>query len=69
MPAYATRIPEHSCRQCGRRATYEVFNARNATCGFYCARHQKPAVDDLNRLDAALETDRARPKWDGRHVY
>lgn len=50
--AYSTTIPKHDCRQpgCHARATHELFNARNASCGYYCTRHIKHAVADLDRL-------------------
>jgi hypothetical protein len=54
MPAYATPLPEQTCRLCGRRATHQVFSTRNASHGFYCRRHYQAAVDDLNALNARL---------------
>jgi uncharacterized Zn finger protein len=33
--AYARNI-ERSCTNCGRKATYEVLNSRNASYGYYC---------------------------------
>lgn len=56
MPAYSVSI-RRDCRQpsCTSAATYEVFNTRNASQGFYCARHRQAAVDDLDALTTALD--------------
>ena len=36
MHTYKVAI-RHAC-SCGKTATYEVFNARNVSMGFYCSR-------------------------------
>lgn len=58
--AYSKAIPKHDCRQpgCHARATHELFNTRNTSCGYYCTRHIKHAVADLDRLEDTLPRGR-----------
>lgn len=48
MPAYSKDIPKPLCRTCGWKASKEVFNRFNASCGFYCARHAQHQIDTLD---------------------
>ena len=47
MPAYAVSI-KRTCR-CGVVAKYEVFNARNAPQGYFCARHANEMIRYLDK--------------------
>ena len=46
--AYKILIPKHKCDRCIAFAKYEVFNQRNASCGYFCARHAKEEVKELD---------------------
>lgn len=49
MPSYSKDIQKPLCRVCRARATKEVFNTFNASCGFFCARHAKQEIETLNQ--------------------
>lgn len=49
MPAYLSRLVDHSCKTCGRAATYELRNTHNAPVGWYCGKHAKPALEAFQR--------------------
>lgn len=49
MPSYSKDIPKPLCRACRARASKEVFNRFNASCGYYCARHAQQEIDSLNQ--------------------
>lgn len=42
------------CPTCGRPATHEVLNTKNAGYGIYCARDAKKRVIELNRKEAEV---------------
>lgn len=50
--AYAVKIPTRKCARCPAKATHEVFNAINASCGWYCKKHADAYVADLTRRGA-----------------
>lgn len=52
MSFHLRPIHKRTCRQCGARASVELFNDRNSSLGDYCARHGKTAVAELERLVA-----------------
>lgn len=29
-------LPQRKCGSCGKKATVELYNSRNAPCGIYC---------------------------------
>jgi len=47
-----TSLIRSICTRCGKVATYEVFNSRNASHGKYCKKHADGLVLELNRLEA-----------------
>jgi DNA-directed RNA polymerase subunit RPC12/RpoP len=48
MGAYKKSI-EHFCTYCGRPARFEVFNARNASMGYFCASCSTEEIKRINR--------------------
>ncbi len=34
--AHTRPLQNRVCQRCGKKATVEVYNARNAPCGYYC---------------------------------
>lgn len=52
MPAYVRQIEKHKCEQCGKPATCQVFNTRNALIGWFCTPHGRGRVKLLNTRDA-----------------
>jgi hypothetical protein len=57
MPAYKVPITQHGCAKeyCGKKATHEVYNTRNALMGRYCGKHANERVRELN---GSLRRDR-----------
>jgi hypothetical protein len=49
--AYVRELHVPTCRHCGKRATHEVINARNASHGHYCQRHAKAEVTRICQLE------------------
>ena len=49
MGAYKVPLA-HACQWCGRRAIHEVFNARNASMGYYCGRCADERIRQLRVL-------------------
>ena len=59
MNAYSVPIPIRMCAACLEKASMEVFNRFNATCGFFCSHHAQVKVkelDEADRLWSRLET-------------
>jgi LRP1 type putative zinc finger protein len=54
--AYSKNI-EHKCQSCGNRATREIFNARNSSCGYYCPAHAKVKIAELNAAEKRTADD------------
>jgi hypothetical protein len=46
------RTNDCSYGSCTRTALYEVFNARNASCGIFCRYHASMKVKELERKEA-----------------
>lgn len=38
LPAHLKDLPQHKCQSCGKKATKELYNTKNAPLGRYCAR-------------------------------
>lgn len=49
--AYIKQMERPRCRTCGGRASVEVFNNRNSSCGTYCVRCGKAKVKELDRQE------------------
>jgi hypothetical protein len=48
MGAYAVKLSKPKCSRCDKWATKEVFNTRNASCGYYCEKHARAMLRKLN---------------------
>lgn len=55
MRAHTREIERHCPAPCGKRATVEVFGARNETYGVYCREHGRKKVDELQEAEAKDE--------------
>ncbi len=53
--AYLKGIPLYECRVCRARASVELFNHRNASNGYYCARHGKQALAQMEARERLPE--------------
>lgn len=47
MPAYKKPITRN-CQTCQSIATWEVFNTRNSSMGYFCRRHAIRMVAEMN---------------------
>jgi hypothetical protein len=61
MPAYSIPIPKPTCLACHRKATEEVFNRFNAHVGYYCSKHAKLRVAEIDRSDYVHNDGRVYP--------
>ena len=50
--AYTVKIPDRKCSECMSKATHEVFNHVNASCGDFCKKHALAYVVDLKKRGA-----------------
>lgn len=52
MPAYLVALNTERCANCGMKATFKLYNERNALIGYYCNHHAERAKarhnDELN---------------------
>jgi ribosomal protein L40E len=51
--AYLREIHVPTCRRCGKKATHQLFNARNAPHADFCRRHGRAEKERLDRLEIA----------------
>ena len=54
MPAYLREITKHFCDECKKRATHELRNRRNETCGHACKRCGEAWVKRVNAEEKAM---------------
>ena len=57
MPAYTVSIVVRRCGRCNAKATKEVFNDVNASCGYFCAKHAKAMVLEINHIPKGRKQD------------
>lgn len=51
MGAHLKDLPQHKCQGCGKKATKELYNTRNAALGLYCARcGQRALIEHKHRV-------------------
>ena len=53
MAAYSIPLGKPRC-DCGARASFEVFNRFNATCGKFCKKCAERKVKNLDEADRAF---------------
>lgn len=60
--AHLRPIPQRRCSSaaCGRKATVELYNRFNASCGFYCGPHGREAERELQGREGVPAGDRAK---------
>ena len=51
--AYVKEIYVERCRECGLKATHEVYNRHNSLVGYACRRHAQPWADKLTGRELA----------------
>jgi hypothetical protein len=58
--AYLKKIETPRCRTCGARASVEVFNNRNSSCGCYCARCGRSKLKEFQQQEERVAVAVAR---------
>jgi len=51
VSAYRIHLTRRKC-YCGREADYRVYNSRKAPCGWYCDRHSREKLRELDKFRA-----------------
>ena len=51
MGTYKMELSLRICRMCSRLSTFEVFNCKNSSVGFYCRSHGAAKVRELDEAD------------------
>lgn len=49
--AYVLELPKYTCVQCGAKATYAVYNNRNALTYYACKRHVAQRAAGLTKQE------------------